>query len=329
MASDTPHDRIVRHTLSQPAAMASALGAILPPELVAAVDWRTLQRGADTLVDDDGERRADLVFTARTVAGDAVAFVVWFEHQSSHDPSLIFRFLLAFAKSWREAQRSGQPLVPFVPVVLANAPQPWRGPNRLLDALTVDPSLRDALAPYIPDFRLVVDDVTSTDEATLRARPASPVVRVLWWSLRVARLGHAAEELGAWAVLVASTQREDPQAGQHILRYMSKVGRGASAVKALAAHEASKEAVMTLYQELIAKGEQLGLAKGEQLGLAKGEQLGERAGLLTALTVALEARFGALPASTRARIEATPTSSLAALVARAATSATLEDVFSG
>jgi predicted transposase YdaD len=62
--------------------------------VVEALDWSTLKREPGTFVDESGESRTDLLFSARVRDHEQRLFVyLLFEHQSRPDPGMPFRML--------------------------------------------------------------------------------------------------------------------------------------------------------------------------------------------------------------------------------------------
>ncbi len=79
----TLHDGFFKHVFSDPALAADELCAVLPPALVASIDWPALRPAPASFVDAVfRQRSADLVFQGRFLAGGEV--LLWFllEHQS-------------------------------------------------------------------------------------------------------------------------------------------------------------------------------------------------------------------------------------------------------
>jgi predicted transposase/invertase (TIGR01784 family) len=95
-----PHDRFVKRVLANPAHAAAELASILPTQLVARVDWSSLESQKTSFIDEQLQGRfADLVFTARIDQREGVIYVLW-EHQSSNDPLIVFRMLGYMVRIW-------------------------------------------------------------------------------------------------------------------------------------------------------------------------------------------------------------------------------------
>ena len=240
------------------------------------------------------------------------AFVyVLFEHQSTVEPDMPLRLLGYMHAIWsrwrRENPKRTARLPPIVPVVLHHGPSPWRAPTTfggLVWSVTPEPS---ELAPFVPDFRFVLDDLARTTPEGIRLRPLlTAFARIVMFLLMRARSAH---DLG----FELSAFREDlrtlgtsPSGLRDLavaMRYAVSVGRGGAKRLKNVVHwgvgRPTEEVIMTIADELIAEGMEKGLAKG----LARG-----KADLLLRL---LERRFGV------------PSDALAARV-RTADSATLD-----
>jgi predicted transposase YdaD len=65
-----PHDLFARFTFGHPERAAAELRAVLPPEVVARVDWSSLRREPASVVDPElRESQSDLLFSARLHGG--------------------------------------------------------------------------------------------------------------------------------------------------------------------------------------------------------------------------------------------------------------------
>ena len=81
-----PHDALFKATFSQVERAAEELRWVLPPELVAQMDFDSLSLEPGSFVDDAlREQHTDLLYSLR-IGGRAARVYVLFEHQSSVDP---------------------------------------------------------------------------------------------------------------------------------------------------------------------------------------------------------------------------------------------------
>ncbi|MEV5832645.1 Rpn family recombination-promoting nuclease/putative transposase [Nocardia sp. NPDC052112] len=116
-----PHDAYFRNVLGRPAEAASELRLVLPREIVARLDWTTLEVQSGTFVSDElRSRQSDLLFRTKLDGHDAFVYIL-LEHQSRSDNLMPFRMLEYVVSIWNHYLRS-QPdarlLPPIIPVVV-------------------------------------------------------------------------------------------------------------------------------------------------------------------------------------------------------------------
>jgi hypothetical protein len=138
--------------------------------------------------------------------------------------------------------------------------------------------------------------------------------------------------LGAWADLALEilTAPHGRAALEAVLRYVMMVHPAESRIvleqlRGALPDERLKETLMTAGEELMQKGE----ARGEARGIVVGEARGELQGRRVMLRKQLALRFGALPVSVNARLDAANAATLDTWAERVLTAATLEDVLAG
>ena len=74
----------------------------------------------------------------------------------------------------------------LVPVIVAHAAGGWRATTRFEDLVDFDGDLAE-LAPHVPRFSYLVDDLTRASDRELLARTATAFARVVWVTLKHAR----------------------------------------------------------------------------------------------------------------------------------------------
>ncbi|MEZ4464924.1 MAG: Rpn family recombination-promoting nuclease/putative transposase [bacterium] len=83
----TPHDALFKRTFSDPAHAAGELRSILPPALVARLDFDALRVESGSFVDEElSQRHADLLYAVPWRDGGEVLVYLLFEHQSTAEP---------------------------------------------------------------------------------------------------------------------------------------------------------------------------------------------------------------------------------------------------
>lgn len=96
-----------------------------------------------------------------------------FEHQSTVDSLMLFRLLAYMVRIW-EAHLLDEPaakrLPAIIPVVLHHSQSGWTASVAFEELLDVDATVLAEIAPYVPHFRCVLDDLGEETDDHLRAR---------------------------------------------------------------------------------------------------------------------------------------------------------------
>jgi hypothetical protein len=317
------HDALFKSTFSQIEHATGELQAILPPGLSANIDFATLTLRPGNYVDPDlRQRYSDLLFSAE-LAGKKALLYVLFEHQSTVDPLMLFRLLAYMVRIW-EAHLQAEPeatrLPVILPVVLHHSPSGWTAKVAFEDLLDVDAAVLAEIAPYVPHFRCVLDDLGGESEEALRARAMSALGRLALWCLKNSRTPERlVAQLGRWGELMRQVVRapDGMTAFGVIYGYMCAVDEtfGPSELRRLVAREVGKdveEAMVTTADILRAEGRTEGRTEGQRAMLVK----------------LLGKRFGALPEEAVARVNAAGPAELDAWFDRGLTATTLAEALS-
>jgi predicted transposase YdaD len=279
------------------------LQTLLPPTIVAAIDWSSLALVPASEVDRDlGQHHADLLYTC-LLAGRRVYLHILFEHRSHGGGCLPLDLLRYETRIWEHQMRTDGRLSPILPVVVFHGEAGWQGPAdfaHLFDHADLPAELRAALAPFVPDFRFVVDDLTQVSPGALRARAATGLARLTLLCLqriRDAKDPYAEVEHLHDLLRDVRAARHGHDAVLAVLRYVYAVADTSPERM----HDALRLAGPDIQKTMTTLEERL-LAKGEAKGEARGEARGETKGRIQTLRVQLEARFGPLPADALARL---------------------------
>jgi len=341
----SPHDRLVRHTLAMPDNARGELRAALPAPIVERIDWDSLRVENGVFADQRGESRTDLLFSVE-LDGRTAHIYVLFEHQSSAQPDMTLRMLAYIARIWEWArgQRGpGEKLPVILPVVLSHDARGWTAERRLGDLLDWDEDLRAVLEAYVPDYRIVVDDLVAAREVELLRRDATPLTRLVIWVLRASRVGADHDLIDDWAAQLDEAHASaPPQALAHVLDYLSGTDEGAAILEALWNARLSKGARQMLKglqrqwkQEGLVEGRMEGLVEGRMEGLVEGRMEGLVEGRMEGLVEGraelllnlLERRFGPMAADTGARVRGASVEQLDRWAERLLDAETLDDVW--
>lgn len=332
--SRTPHDEFFKEVFSIKEEAAAFLQRFLPRRVLRTIDLETLELQEGSFVDiRSGKKATDLLFKVR-MRGQEVLIYLLLEHQSESDPTMPARLHIYVARIWARwlKDHPDAKSVPLVlPVVIHHGRKPWRWPTGLQEVVEVPRAWRPALAPFLPRLEWILVDLARIGDPALRRRIAGmrpfaavalillkrlrwedPVVTLRPWKSVVRRLSREPESMAYWETL-----------SEYILRVQPRVQSGVTArfLEDVAGTETGNM-VMTTAEWLEKKGRRRGraegLAKGVAQGEAQGEARGEAKGLRIGLHDLLQARFGRVPESIQAKIDAAGPETLRAWIARAA-----------
>jgi hypothetical protein len=324
MDPPNPNDALFRSVFSNPEHAAGELRHILGPRLSAPIVWSSLTPCPGSFVDEALRgRQSDLLFTARC-GEKAVLLYLLFEHQSTNDPLMAYRILVYTVRIWEQHLR-GDPkarlLPPILPVLLHHSERGWTSPTTLHGVIDLDADTLALFAPHLPSFSFLLDDISTERDEALRMRAMTALGRLALFCLRHAREPlELLDALSRWLDLVGQVRGAPGgmEALARIWRYIFVVSNPAEPedlVKQLIAvvGQGSKEEVMSVADWLEQKGRQEGrLDKGRKMLLKQ-----------------LRARFGEVPPSAEARIQAAEEDQLDTWFDRGLSAPTLDDVLVG
>lgn len=316
-----PHDALFRYTFSRPEHAAGELRAVLPADLVARIDWRTLARQPDSFVDSHlADRASDVLFSVQ-LAGRETLLYVLFEHQSQRDrwtPLRLLRYQVRIWEQYLGKHPDARRLPPIIPVVLHHDPAGRPPSRRLAELIDVEPGLEPewwaSLAPFVPDFTFVLDDLAEVDDETLRRRSMSALARLALGCLRHSHdIGELVRHLGHWAALFREVYRapHGVQAVAALLRYIQLVN------EAVDDHELEQAVAAKLGPQF----REIYMTTGERL-IQKGLVEGERQLLLRQL----QAHFADVDQAVVTRIQSASKDELERWAERILTADTIDDV---
>ena len=331
--STHPHDALFKKTFSEVEHAAAQFRAVLPPQLVALTNFSTLALCPGSYVDEElVGSESDLLFSAQVGNQDAL-FYILYEHQSSPDrlmPLRLLRYVVRILERHVQGKSPAEalPLPLVIPVVLHHSETGWTFARRLEDLFDAGLLSQAGVLELVPRLGFVLDDLSHLTDEQLENRALGLMPALTLWALRDSRSrDRLVRSIGHWANAMAELLRapNGREALRTIFRYITLVADDSIAsTLADAIPEAKpevKEALMTLAEKWMAEGEARGEAKGEARGEARGEA--------KALRKLLMLKFGELPQTTLARIEAATPGELDRWLERVLTAATLEAVLEG
>jgi predicted transposase/invertase (TIGR01784 family) len=245
-----------------------------------------------------------------------------FEHQSTADRTMPFRLLRYMTRIWERFAKDapGERLPVIIPLVLYHGERAWMGTTQFRDLLHVPEQLAGTVAPFVPDFTYVLDDLSKLDDQALRQRALTDLARVALIVLQRCRDSHdPGAVLRPWAqtliaVLAAPHGRE---ALQLVARYTAEVS------------DATPELVYRFFVELGPQAEEIFMTTADRLreqGMAQGIAQGRAQGIAATLTRLLNLKFGPLPAPALALIQGAAPEELERWIDRVLTANSLDEV---
>jgi predicted transposase/invertase (TIGR01784 family) len=306
------HDGVFRLVFGKPAHAASQLRAVLPPGLTARLDLDRLTPIDGSFVDTAlSWRHCDVLLRTRLDGRDALIYVI-LEHQSTPDPLMAWRMLRYLVRIW-ERHLSDHPnatrLPVIVPIVVYQGRRAWSGPLELHDLLDLDPDIAEAAGPLLPRFRFLLDDLSGVEETELRARPLTPAARLTFFLLSAAPGNpDVAADLTRWLdTLAEAIRRPDGiEILQALLAYI---------------HYVSETPTQKLHHVITQLGPDAEEAYVTTADMLRAEDRAETLARLMTL------KFGALPDSAQARLQAASAEQLATWIDRVLTATTLDEIF--
>ncbi len=200
------HDKFIRDLMSRKEVVRDFLRNYLDKELVSLLDLSTLEIKKDTFVDQElGEHFSDILYQLKFRNGQDAKVYVLIEHKSYSDYLVAFQLLRYMVRIWElelkqqeierkkerkekkqqekkkkkdkkdkkqkkeSVQQEKLTLTPILPIVFYHGTQEWKVPLGFHDIFLDLPSL---LAPYVPDFRYFLYDLTTVNDSSPRKRGA-------------------------------------------------------------------------------------------------------------------------------------------------------------
>jgi hypothetical protein len=320
-----PHDALFKATFSQVEHAAGLLRLVLPPEIARHVDFSTLASCPGTFIDETlKERFTDLLFSAK-LRGRTAFFYFLLEHMSTVKPLMgltLLRYEVRIWDRWLKENPNARLIPAILPVVMHHSAEGWTAEVTFESLLDVDAELLETIAPYVPRFRFLLDDISAASDEALRSRAMSALGKLVLWCLRNAR---SPEEivrgLGGWLGLVREVRQAPNGAGalMMVFRYILMVNErfGSEELVGLLLRtvgEEGKEEMASVAEQLIEQGRQ----QGEQNGLLRGQR--------KVLVCLLRARFGELSESVVEHVNRADMAKLDLWTERVLSAPTLADV---
>jgi len=266
----TPHDCFFRESFGRPAIAQDFLGHASPATILAELDLSTLTIAKDTYVSQELRQvYADLVYRVSYREGDLCIYLL-FEHKSRPEHWVLLqllRYIVAGGDEHRKQHHEARYLPPVYPLVLYHGQRKWRVPAHFHDLIA---PLSAALAPYVPQFRYALHDISSHSHTESKGEVLTHLVQL---ALRHIYSDQPLERLRELLRLIeqVSDQPTALDILESLLRYYVQGTKRLDEqdVRALLQATRSGEPLMqTFIDKYIEQGIQRGIQRGEQRGEA-------------------------------------------------------------
>ena len=189
-----PHDKLFKEVFGEKRYAISHFRSFLPAGLVAALDLDNAERCQGSFVDEELRgHHVDLLYkipwrddetdSKADSARPAMLCYLLFEHQSSEDAALPLRMLsysLRIWKNWLKDNTITAGLPVIVPLVLYHDHQNWRARVGFQDYFTVPNGLEDLLRPHIPQYQMLLTDLSRYSDEELRQGTLNALTLILF-----------------------------------------------------------------------------------------------------------------------------------------------------
>lgn len=322
------HDSFFRRVFEKPANAASLVRALLPPAVVERLDVNGLTQVPGSFVDPElQQRHTDFLFSVPCHGTDGggegeVLVHVLVEHQSSSDRLMPWRMLNYVTCIWQRYLKNYPDAVRLpavIPLVVHHNRRRWSAPTAVDEIIDLPLDILRAVGDLVPRMRFVLDDLATTDAATLKAQPLTVDAALALWLLTVtAENPRLVDDLRPWAGEMASIldRPRGVEDFQEFVTYIESAG------------EATSDELHTWFAELGPQAEEAYMTTADMLrteGRSEGRSEGRVEGRAETLIRQLTFKFGDLPATTTERIHSASRDQLDTWALRVLTADTLDD----
>lgn len=175
----SPYDNYFREVMSRPEDAASEVRAALPAEITKWIDFQHFDPMPTSFVSAELQPRvSDVLYRTRCRGRDAFVYIL-IEHQSRPDelmPLRMLEYLVAIWNQYRKDHPNATTLPITIPLVVHSGPKlrQWNKPTTLAELFDLDPAVQQDMAPYLPQFEFLLDDIAPLELEALRERNLTP-----------------------------------------------------------------------------------------------------------------------------------------------------------
>ena len=288
-----PHDSLIKWSFGRNEVAAAHCQAYCPDSLVPIVDWQNLMSEPGSFVDPHlTESHTDLLFKAPLLVSESdhenektIYFYFLIEHITNPKADTVFRLAEYKLAIWRKLADQAPKGEPFqLPVILPfiiHQGSSWTMPIRISESLQLPENAPSELLEDIRDLEL---DMGSIPIIVPKGQPEKLkghiLGRVTLAIMNAARENRALEFLNDHGHMIAELLKEqDSMAWLHtLLRYMFQVDdqswdQRQKVIQTIEDHSIQSE-VMSIAEQLEAKGIEKGIERGIEKGIEKGIERG-------------------------------------------------------
>jgi|GEM_PF-340910 len=324
------HDVLVKEAFSSVEDAAAEFRAILPEELVRALDLKKLTLVPGSFRKKElAESHTDILYSVPLGASFALVYVL-FEHKSDSDrwtALQLLGYMLDIWESFRKNNPAATLLPPIIPLVLHHSPAGWSRSASFSSLFDPELLAIPGVTEGLPTFHFHLDDISHISEGELRARAFSAFSTLALASLSRSRGGSESDFLEALAPLAdlfvqLLSAPDGPRALRILFEYISRVAPGVSP-QDLERYLAEKSPdVQDLAMTIAEQIKQEGIVQGREEGRVEGIVQGQALSLLKQLKL----KFGSVPITVESDILAASPERLDLYLERILTAQSIADV---
>jgi predicted transposase/invertase (TIGR01784 family) len=266
-----PHDALFRAVLGKPEHARGVLRSVVSAALAEALDWPTLALHPGSFVDLAlKEQHSDLLYSAAWRDGGELLVYFLFEHQSAPSKGglmayRLLRYQVRIWEDWNAEHPNAKTLPMIIPIVMYHGTTSWLEPRLFGDLLDVPAGVRPAVAPYLIQFKYLLNDLSEISDDELRnGAMLSALAKLVAICFKHARTRRDfAKILARWMDVAREVARAPNglKALAQVLCYILEVNEHVEreALEALLEREIgpeAKEATVTIGQQLREEGRQ-------------------------------------------------------------------------
>ncbi|MCH5276362.1 MAG: Rpn family recombination-promoting nuclease/putative transposase [Desulfovibrionaceae bacterium] len=299
------HDINYKNLFTNPDMVASLLRSFAPADVVADMDFSSLEPfPSEHITEDLRERHSDIVWRIR-MKDSYCYFLFLLEFQSTEDWWMAVRILAYTALLWQkvikaEKLKDGDKLPPVFPLVLYNGGTAWKAPTDLRELLSPHGK---ALEPYQPQQQYFLLDAGRVPEEDL-AR-TNEIATLLIRFERTQAIGEFIQLLTELCTLLPPSERLHLH--RAFISWLGKTVFNRTQISEDILHCSTIQEARSMLADIAPHWEQTFMEKGRNegisIGRSEGISIGETLGIKKILQEILTHRFGALPNDVMASID--------------------------